>query len=64
MLCVTSTPELFELTRHERARPDQRDARAPSLSKPKMFERATRLKRMSPMIATCSPGDRPFFRES
>ena len=34
---------------------------APSLSSPKMFERATRLKRMSPIITTCSPAIAPFF---
>ena len=35
--------------------------RAPSFRSAKMFERATRLKRMSPTIATCSPAIDPFF---
>ena len=34
---------------------------APSLVSPKIFERATRLKRMSPIIATCRSGDRAFL---
>ena len=29
--------------------------------RPKIFERATRLKRMSPTIATCKSGDRAFL---
>ena len=35
--------------------------RAPIFRSAKMFERATRLKRMSPMIATCRPATVPFF---
>ena len=52
--------QLFKLARHERAGPDERDL-APSFEQPKMFERATRLKRMSPTIATCSPAILPLL---
>ena len=53
--------QLLEGARHQRARADQRDARAQFRSGPKMFERATRLKRMSPMMATCRPAKSPVL---
>ena len=55
-----ATPSFSKIARHQRARPDQRDARA-EFEQAEMFERATRLKRMSPIIATCSPAIVPLL---
>src|SRR6266536_4828610 len=59
ILYETSTPS-FSNSRGTSVLGPTSVTRAPSLSSPKMLERATRLKRMSPMIATCRPAIFPL----
>src|SRR5207248_2560304 len=59
ILCETSAPS-FSNSRGTSVLGRTSVTRAPSLSRPKMFERATRLNKMSPMIATCSPAILPL----
>ena len=50
--CVKLRRPVFQTRAEQKYWSETSVTRAPSLSRPKMFERATRLNRMSPMIAT------------
>src|SRR5205085_6110173 len=60
ILCEISTPS-FSNSRGTSVLGPTSVTRAPSLSRPKIFDRATRLNRMSPTIATRSPEMLPRF---
>src|SRR5437763_15219530 len=59
ILYEISTPS-FSNSRGTRVLGPTSVTRAPSFRRPKMFERATRLNKMSPMMATCSPSIFPL----